>query len=102
MRRILLENARRKLRVRHGGQLERVDCELIDLPIATDDDKCLQVNEALDRLAEIDPRKAEVVKMRMFIGLEVQEIAATLNASEKTVQRDWTFAKIRTRIASLG
>ncbi len=93
MRRILVENARRKSRIRHGGQFERVDCDLIDLPIAADDEKCLQVNEALDRLAEIDPRKAEVVKMRMFVGLEVQEIAAALNASEKTVQRDWTFAK---------
>ncbi len=93
MRRILVENARRKSRIRHGGQFERVDCDLIDLPIAADDEKCLQVNEALDRLAEIDPRKAEVVKMRMFVGLQVQEIAAALNASEKTVQRDWTFAK---------
>jgi RNA polymerase sigma factor (TIGR02999 family) len=93
MRRILVENARRKLRVRHGGQCERVDSDLIDLPIAADDEKCLEVHEALDRLAEFDPRKADVVKMRMFIGLEVQEIAAALNASEKTVQRDWTFAK---------
>ena len=93
MRRILVENARRKLRVRHGGQLERVDCELIDLPIAADDEKCLHVHEALERLAEIDPRKAEVVKMRIFVGLEVQEIATALNASEKTVQRDWAFAK---------
>ena len=93
MRRILIENARRKSRVRHGGHLERVDFELIDLPIAAEAEKCLRVNEALDRLAEIDPRKANVVKMRMFIGLEVQEIAAALNTSEKTVRRDWTFAK---------
>ena len=48
MRRILVENARRKSRLRHGGQLERVDCDLIDLPIAADDEKCLQVNEAID------------------------------------------------------
>src|SRR5690242_7498101 len=93
MRRVLVDNARRKARLRHGGQLQRVDCELTDLPIAADDEKCLQVNEALDRLAQIDPRKAEVVKMRMFIGLEVHEIAAALDASEKTVQRDWMFAK---------
>ena len=93
MRRILVDNARRKLRVRHGGQLERVEVELIDLPIAANDEKCMQVNEALDRLAAIDPRKAEVVKLRLFVGLEVQEIAAVLNASVKTVQRDWTFAK---------
>jgi len=93
MRRILVENARRKLRLRHGGQCERVDEEVIDLPIAADDEKCLAVHEALDRLAQVDPRKADVVKMRMFIGLEVQEIATALHTSEKTVQRDWTFAK---------
>jgi DNA-directed RNA polymerase specialized sigma24 family protein len=70
-----------------------VDCELMDLPIALDDERCLQVNDALDRLAQIDARKAEVVKMRMFVGLEVQEIAVALDTSEKTVQRDWVFAK---------
>ncbi len=93
MRRILVEKARRKARLRHGGQFERVDCELIDLPIAADDERCLQVNDALDRLAQCDARKAEVVKMRMFVGLEMKEIATALNASEKTVQRDWMFAK---------
>lgn len=92
MRRILVDNARRKARVRHGGELERVEGDLIDLPIAAEDEKCLQVHEALDRLARIDPRKAEVVKMRLFIGLEVREIAEAMNASEKTVQRDWNFA----------
>lgn len=93
MRRILVENARRKLRVRHGGGLQRVDCDAFDLPIAQDDEKCLRVHEALDQLAQDDPRKAEVVKLRVFAGLQVREIAAVLNASEKTVQRDWTFAK---------
>ncbi len=93
MRRILVEKARRKSRLRHGGQFERVDCELIDLPIAADDERCLQVNDALERLAQCDARKAEVVKMRMFVGLEMKEIATALNASEKTVQRDWMFAK---------
>ncbi len=93
MRRILVDNARRKLRVRHGGGLERVDAGAFDLPITQDDEKCLRVNEALDELAAADPRKAEVVKLRVFAGLQVQEIAAVMNASEKTVQRDWTFAK---------
>ncbi len=93
MRRILVENARRKLRIRHGGGLERVDLASIDLPIAREDEKCLRVHEALDRLAALDPRKAEVVKLRLFTGLQVQEIAAVLEASDKTVQRDWTFAK---------
>jgi RNA polymerase sigma factor (TIGR02999 family) len=93
MRRILVENARHKLRQRHGGGLQRVDFDMVDLPIARDDEKCLRVNEALEQLAAADPRKAEVVKMRVFVGLQVQEIAAVLNASEKTVQRDWQFAK---------
>jgi len=93
MRRILVENARRKLRLRHGGQLERVDFELVDLAVAADDERCVQVSEALDRLAVIDGRKAQVVKMHMFTGLELREIATILDTSEKTVQRDWTFAK---------
>ncbi|MBI2927347.1 MAG: sigma-70 family RNA polymerase sigma factor [Verrucomicrobia bacterium] len=93
MRRILVENARRKLRLRHGGGLERVAFDAVDLPIAQDDEKCLRVNEALDELAATDPRKAQVVKLRVFAGLQVQEIAGVMNASEKTVQRDWTFAK---------
>ncbi|MHC1769258.1 MAG: sigma-70 family RNA polymerase sigma factor [Verrucomicrobiia bacterium] len=93
MRRILVENARRKLRLRHGGGLQRVDFQTFDLPIAQADEKCLRVHEALDRLAEVDPRKAEVVKLRVFAGLGVAEIAPVLNTSEKTVQRDWTFAK---------
>ena len=70
MRRILVENARRKLRLRHGGQLERVDFELVDLPVAADDEKCVQVSEALDRLAAVDERKAQVVKLHLFTGLE--------------------------------
>lgn len=93
MRRILVENARRKLRLRHGGQLERVDFELVDLPVAADDEKCVQVSEALDRLAAVDERKAQVVKLHLFTGLELREIATVLDTSEKTVQRDWNFAK---------
>ena len=93
MRRILVENARRKLRLRHGGQLERVDIEAVDLPVAADDEKCLQVSEALDRLEMVDERKAQVVKLHLFTGLELREIATVLDASEKTIQRDWAFAK---------
>lgn len=93
MRRILVESARRKLRLRHGGDHERVHLKEFNLPIAEDDEKCLLVHEVLDRFAEIYPRKAEVVKMRMFIGLENHEIALALNTSEKTILRDWSFAK---------
>ena len=93
MRRILFENARRKLRLRHGGQMEWVDFELADLPVAADDEKCVQLSDALERLAETEERKAKVVKLHMFVGLELKEIATALGTSEKTVQRDWTFAK---------
>ena len=93
MRRILVDNARRKMSVRHGGEMERVHVEWAHLPISTDDAKCLKVHEALDQLAQMDVRKAEVVKLRVFVGLEVREIAAALGTSEKTIQRDWIFAK---------
>ena len=93
MRRILIDRARRRARIRHGGEWTRVDAEEIDLPIAQDGDKCLRVHEALDRLAVVDARKAEVVKMRVFVGMEVQEIAEVLGLSEKSIQRDWVFSK---------
>ena len=93
MRRILVDNARRKLRLRHGGEWEHIEFDSFELPIAADDDKCLRVDEALERLAAADPHKAEVVKLRVFAGLKVSEIAALMQCSEKTVQRDWNFAK---------
>ena len=93
MRRILVEKARRKMRLRHGGGMQREDVDAIDLPIAQQDEKCLQVHECLERLAAEYPEKAEIVKLRIFAGLEVQEIAALQGWSEKTVQRHWNFAK---------
>lgn len=93
MRRILVDNARRKLRVRHGGHLERVAIQSVDLPIAADDEKCVRVSDALDDLEQLDPRKAQVVKLHLFTGLELKEIAPLLGMAEKTVQRDWSFAK---------
>ena len=93
MRRILVENARHKQRIRHGGGMQRLDIASLDLPIATQDEKCRQVDEYLGQLAEQDPEKAEVVKLRVFAGLKVSEIASLLDCSEKTVQRHWNFAK---------
>lgn len=93
MRRILVDRARRKRRIRHGGEMQRVDWEIVDLPIARDDEKCLRVHEALERLARVEPRKAEVVKLLVFAGLTIQEVATALDVNEKTVRRDWTFAR---------
>jgi RNA polymerase sigma factor (TIGR02999 family) len=93
MRRILVDNARRKQRIRHGGGMERVPLEAIELPVAQNDEKCLRVNDYLEQLGTEDPEKAEIVKLRVFAGLGVSEIAALLGCSEKTVQRHWNFAK---------
>ena len=93
MRRILIDNARRKQQVRHGGGLQRTPLDEIDLPDQFDPQRLLDVNEALDRLAAQDSTKAEVVKLRFFAGLENREIAEVLGVSERTVERALRFAK---------
>jgi RNA polymerase sigma factor (TIGR02999 family) len=94
MRRILVDRARRRQARKHGGQLERVDLDAIELPGPGDDDAVVRVHEALELLATEDPQKASVVKLRFFVGLENGEVAALLGVSEKTVQRHWAFAKV--------
>jgi RNA polymerase sigma factor (TIGR02999 family) len=93
MRRILIDHARRKQQVRHGGGLARVSLEGLDLADDHDGQRLLQVNEALDRLTARDAAKAEIVKLRFFAGLENREIANMLGISERTVERAWRFAK---------
>jgi RNA polymerase sigma factor (TIGR02999 family) len=93
MRRILVDRARRRQARKHGGDLERVELDAVELPGRGDDAVVLQVHEALERLTTEDAEKAEVVKLRFFVGLENAEIAAILRVSEKTVQRHWVFAK---------
>lgn len=93
MRRILIDHARRKQQVRHGGGQARVSLEGLDLADDRDGQQLLHVNEALDRLMAQDPAKAEIVKLRFFAGLENREIAEMLGLSERTVERSWRFAK---------
>ena len=93
MRRILVDRARRRRASKHGGGLERLHLDALDLVGPQDDGSVLQVHEALAELEAEDPVKAEVVKLRFFVGLENSEAAAILGTSEKTVQRHWTFAK---------
>lgn len=98
MRRILVDNARRKLAQKRGGKFSRA--ELNDSAIAAptaeiEDQKLVQVSEALEELASEDPEKAEVVKLRFFVGLTHEEIAALLGVNEKTVRRHWQLAKVR-------
>lgn len=95
MRRILVENARRKLRLKRGGKKEPIDLHESALEAPAEDEKVLQVHEALEVLAAEDPEKANIVKLRFFGGLNHDEIAALLGVNEKTVRRHWEVAKVR-------
>jgi len=92
MRRILVDRARRRQAARHGAGQERIELDAVEIP--TDDDELIQgVHAVLDDLAKLDAQKAEVVKLRFFVGLTFEEIAALLGVNERTVRRHWTFAK---------
>jgi RNA polymerase sigma factor (TIGR02999 family) len=93
MRRILVESARRKKRLKHGGQLQRVDVDGVDLPSPMPDDELLALDEALDRLAGVDARAAEVVKLCFFVGLTQEQAANELGVSLATAERLWSFAR---------
>ncbi|HRT58277.1 MAG TPA: sigma-70 family RNA polymerase sigma factor [Candidatus Paceibacterota bacterium] len=93
MRRILVENARRKQSLKHGGHLQRVDAAHVEIVCPLPDDQLLMVDEALDRLATANPRAAEVVKLRFFAGLTEAQVAEHQGVSVATVQRTWVFAR---------
>ena len=94
MRRILIERARRRHAVRHGGGQIRVEEEhLEDRVLVPDDDRILAVSDAMDRLAAVDPKKAELVKLRYFAGMTIEEAARTIDISVPTAKRWWVFAK---------
>ena len=93
MRRILIDRARRKRAMRHGGGQKRVDVEDVEIASATADDQLLAVNEALDKLAMQDKQKAELVKLRYFIGMTIEEAAQILGVSEPTAKRYWAYAR---------
>jgi RNA polymerase sigma factor (TIGR02999 family) len=93
MRRILIDRARRKRAQRHGGGQQRLDVADVELLAPTDDDELMAVNDALERFAAVDPKKAELVKLRYFAGLTLEEAASALGISEPTVKRWWTFAR---------
>ena len=93
MRRILVDRARKKGRIRHGGTLERVDLEHVTIATEDSDDTVLAIHEALEKLGLESPQKAEIVKLRYFAGMEHQEIADALGISEPTVRRHWAYAR---------
>jgi RNA polymerase sigma factor (TIGR02999 family) len=93
MRRILIENARRKSRLKRGGDQARLDIEQLELAATTPDDKVLLIDEALERLKDEDPEKARIVVLKFFGGLTNQEVAENLGVAERTVERQWAYAK---------
>lgn len=94
MRRILIDLARQRRAERHGGKLLRTHPDALDqLATLEQDDQLLALNDALERFTALDPAKAELVKLRYFVGLEITEAAAALEISPATAKRWWTFAR---------
>jgi RNA polymerase sigma factor (TIGR02999 family) len=96
MRRILIDNARRKHALRHGGGLEKLSVDATGFDVAASemaDAELLWLNDALDALAALDARKAELVKQWYFVGLTLEEAAAVLGISERTAKREWAYAR---------
>src|SRR5262249_23413027 len=93
MRRILVENARRKQRIKHGGRRQPIDLDRPDPSAPAVGDDLLALDEALTRLAARDPVRAELVKLRFFAGLTMPEAARALGISLATAERHWTFAR---------
>ncbi len=93
MRRILIERARRKSSLKHGGGQERTNIDGLELAETTPDDKVLLVNEALEQLEQSQPERARVVVLKYFGGLTNKEVAETLDISERSVDRHWVCAK---------
>ena len=94
MRHILVEQARRKGRHKHGGGHQRLDADEIDIPIEMPSEDVLALHEALESLRRLDKRKCDVVMLRYFAGLTIEETAKVMNISEPTVKRDWRFARV--------
>jgi RNA polymerase sigma factor (TIGR02999 family) len=93
MRRLLIDNARRKLARRHGGGLHPVDVENLEIAMPAAEDHLLAVSEALDLLAARSPVEAQVVKLRFFVGMTAAESAEVLGLSERTVKQYWAYAR---------
>ena len=95
MRRILIDKARHKSRLKHGGGQVRLDIDKLELAETTPDDNVLLINEALEKLEKEDPEQARIVVLKFFGGLTNQEVAENLGVGERTVDRQWACAKTR-------
>jgi RNA polymerase sigma factor (TIGR02999 family) len=94
MRHILIDRARRRQALRHGGGQERTEFNEEQIVVEADDTQLLQINDALERFAAVEPEKAELVKLRYFVGLSTEEAARALDISEPTAKRWWATARL--------
>jgi RNA polymerase sigma factor (TIGR02999 family) len=102
MRRILVEQARHKGCQKAGGGRQRLELSKVDPEAPTADDDLLALDEALDKLAAKDPRKAQLVKLRFFAGLTVEQAAEMLGVSPSTARDDWAYARCWLRLEIMG
>jgi RNA polymerase sigma factor (TIGR02999 family) len=102
MRRILVERARHKRCQKAGGGAQRQELDEVELTVAGPDLDLLALNEALEKLERQDPRKAELVKLRFFAGLTIEEAAAALGVSTSTADNDWAYARCWLRLEMEG
>lgn len=94
MRRILIDRARQRQAARHGAGLERLELDGTEIPAAMPDDRLVALSEALDRLSEAAPDKAELVKLRYFTGLTLEQVAEAQGISLAMAKRWWAFARV--------
>jgi RNA polymerase sigma factor (TIGR02999 family) len=95
MRRILIEHARSRGRQKRSGDRKRIPLDLVDLAEETSSDDILALDEAIHRIAEEEPDVAQVIRLRFYAGLSVDETAQALETSPRTVDRLWTYARLR-------
>lgn len=93
MRRILVDSARRKSRVKHGGEKKRVDLEEHDVPVRAPPEEIIALDDALTKLSEEDPSAARIVQLHFFAGLSIEQAADALQVSRATAYREWTYAR---------
>ena len=98
MRRILVDRARRRLAAKRGERDQAVRMEELEISVAAPDDQLLAVNDAIARLAEIDPRKADLVKLRYFVGMTFAEAAEALGIAVPTAKQWWVYARAWLRV----
>jgi RNA polymerase sigma factor (TIGR02999 family) len=102
MRRILVDHARRRLAAKRGGGEAALDAQELDIPAPAPDEQLLEVSDALEKFAVIDPRKGELVKLRYFVGMNFEEAAGALGIAVPTAKEWWAYARAWLRVEIAG